>query len=277
MRTAAAFAASPSLFARKLSTVGVQLYTLRGVLPKQPLETLKALEQIGYREVEAVGGQLNVIWDALKQTSLRPVSIHLDTALFMRNAAQLPAALEDAKKRGFEYAVCPYVFPQDRGGVEAMKKLADSLNQAGEQCRKLGLKLCYHNHAFEFAPAGNGQGTLLDVLLKATDKKLVGLELDIMWVKVAGIDPVSALNQYKGRVELMHVKNVDPTVQQRFDENVPRTAFREVGKGAIDVAPVLRAATKNKVKHYFVEQDQTPGDPLVSLRESFDHLRQLDF
>src|SRR2546423_6420884 len=101
--------------ARTLKTIGVQLFTVRSVLPEKPLETLKALEQIGYREAEVVQAGIDKIWAALKQTSLKPVSLHMDTALFTRNQDKLPAALDDAKQRGFEYVVCPYIAPEDRG------------------------------------------------------------------------------------------------------------------------------------------------------------------
>jgi sugar phosphate isomerase/epimerase len=217
----AAAAALPA-WARKLKPIGVQLYTVRNVLPKQPLETLRALEQIGFREAEVVGGSLEQIWDSLKQTSLRPVSVHLDTALFTRDQAKLPAALEDAKRRGFDWVVCPYIAPQDRGGVEVIRKLGETLNRAGEICRKTGLRLAYHNHAFEFEPAG--QGTLLDVLMQTAEPKLVSLELDIMWSQVGGVDPVSVLKRYNKRVALMHLKNVAQGVGPQYNEKVPREA-----------------------------------------------------
>ena len=261
--------------ARTLRVVGVQLYTVRNVLPQKPLETLKAIEEIGYREVEATAAGLDKMWAALKQTSLKAVSLHLDTALFTTEQDKLPAALDDAKKRGFEYVVCPYIAPKDRGGADVMRKLGETLSKAGAMCRDAGLRLCYHNHAFEYQPSGSG--TLLDVLMETADAKLVGLELDVMWARVAGVDPVSVLKKYGSRVELVHLKDVAPGTEQRYNEGIPRNAFREVGNGVIDFRAVLRAAADAKVKHYFVEQDQTPGDPIASLRQSFQNLAKLDF
>jgi sugar phosphate isomerase/epimerase len=266
-------AAAVSARARALQAVGVQLYTVRTILPKKPLETLRAIEQIGYREVEVTAENLDAIWPSLQQTSLKAVSAHLNDELFMRQQAKLPAALDDAKKRGFEYVVCPYVQPRDRGGVEVIRKLGDTLNKAGELCRKAGLTLCYHNHAFEYQPVPGGR--LLDVLMKTADPKLVSLELDVMWAHVGGVDPVSILQQYGDRIPLVHLKNVAPSVQTRYNEEIPDAAFRELGNGVVDIPAVLRAAKKAGVKHYFVEQDQTPGDPLQSLRESFQYLEGL--
>ena len=271
----AAVSAIPS-FARTLDAVGVQLYTLRSVLPADPLGTLRALEQLGYREAELTADNLDGVFTALKQTSLKPVSLHMDTALFLTRQEELPAALEDAKNRGIEYVVCPYIPPANRGGAEVMQRLGDTLNKAGEMCRKLGLRLCYHNHAFEFEPSGDG--TLLDVLLRASDAKLLGLELDIMWARAAGVEPVSVLKQYANRVPLIHLKNLEPGLETRYTEQgMPASGFREVGNGVIDIAKVLAAAAEAGVEHYFVEQDQTPGDPLDSLRQSYDYLAKLDF
>jgi hypothetical protein len=129
-------ASAAPLRARTLPVIGVQLYTLRNVLPEKPLETLRALEEIGFQEVEAVGGDLDKIWPSLKQTSLKPTSLHLNTALFMREQDKLPAALDDAAKHGFRYVVCPYIAPQDRGGADVMQRLGETLNKAAKPARK---------------------------------------------------------------------------------------------------------------------------------------------
>lgn len=261
--------------ARTLKTVGVQLYTVRSIIDKDPGPTLKALDQIGFREAEVIMGNMDKIWDSLKQTQIKPVSIHMDTQLFTRKQDQLPAALEKAKSHGFQYVVCPYIAPADRGGAEVMKRLGETLNKAGQTCKSMGIQLCYHNHAFEFEPSGNT--TLLDILLGATDARNVQLELDMMWAQVAGVPPVSVLQKYKGRIPLMHLKNVAQGTEKRYNEGVPRTAFAEVGQGVVDVAAVLKAAGPAGVKHFFVEQDQTPGNPLDSLRNSYQYLQKLKF
>ncbi|MBE7544184.1 MAG: sugar phosphate isomerase/epimerase [Bryobacteraceae bacterium] len=276
-RFAAAAALLPALKlqAARLERIGAQLYTLRSVLPQKPAETLRALEQIGYNEVEVVGGDLPKIWDALRATRLKAIAVHFDAAIFTRDTAKLDAALDDAKAKGFAYVLCPWV-PPDQRSADAMQRLGAALNEAGRKARARGLTLCYHNHAFEFAPMEGG-GTMLDRLLRETDPSLVQLEFDIMWSQVAGVDPVSVLKKYAGRVPLVHLKNVKAGIGPRFDEKVPREAFQEVGQGAIAIAPVLRAAVAAGAKHFFVEQDQTPGDPIESLRGSFNYLRGLEF
>lgn len=250
--------------------LGVQLYTVRDVIEKDPGATLKAIQDIGYREVEAIYASLDKIWSALKQTNLKPVSVHVDTAIFMQGGARLDSTIADVKQRGLRYIVVPYIPPADRGGADMFKNLATKLNQAGEKAKSNGLTLCYHNHAFEFGPVDGTTG--LELLMNNTQKDLVSLELDIFWASVAGHDPVSVLQTYSGRVALLHLKDKPKGIDTQYNENVPKTAFKEVGSGTIDIPAVLSAADSAGVQNYFVEQDQTPGDPIASLRKSYQYL-----
>ncbi len=271
---AAAFGAT--LQAKQLRTIGVQLYTVRTVLPQKPAETLKAIDAIGYREAEATFAGLDQIWPALESTHLKPVSIHLDSNLVTKGSDdEARRTLEGLKRRGFEYAVMPYLPPAERGGPDVMRALAAKLNHFGEQCRTEGLDFCYHNHAFEFEPTGGS--TLLQVLLDNTDKKLVGMEVDLFWASVAGHDPAELLGKLSGRVPLVHLKDKAQGTPVMYKEAVQPTSFKEVGNGIIDWPKVLRAADSAGVKHYIVEQDQTPGDPVDSLRQSFQYLSKLNY
>lgn len=269
-------AGSLALQAKKMKKIGCQLYTLRSVIDANPKAIFDQLDGAGYDEVEAVRGNLPKIWDALKASKLKPVSLHIDTRLFTVEKDKLSAALDDAKAKGFKYVVCPYIAPADRGGVEMIKKLADTLNEAGAKCKAAGTQLCYHNHAFEFEPVKGGKGNLLDVLMESTDPALVGLEFDIMWAAVGGTDPIEVLKKYKGRVPLMHVKDLGPNITVRYNEKVPKEAFKEAGAGILELPKILRTAEANGTKHFFVEQDQTPGDPMASLKQSIAYLKKLE-
>jgi sugar phosphate isomerase/epimerase len=267
---------STTASAKQLKTFGVQLYTVRSILPKKPEETLRAIEAIGYREVEATYDTLDTIWPALKATSLKPVSIHLNESTIVRGSGDdLARAVDKVKEHGFSYAVFPWVNPPDRGGLDKMRALAEKLNKAGEKCRAAGLTFCYHNHAFEFEPMEGS--TRFQVLLDTLDKKLVNFEIDVFWVSVAGHDPVDILKQLSGRVKLLHLKDKAQGTPVLYKESVPASTFKEVGRGVIDFPAVLRAAESAGVAHYFVEQDQTPGDPIESLRQSFDYISKLNF
>ena len=74
---------------------------------------------------------------------------------------------------------------------------------------------------------------------------------------------------------MLHLKDKDPSTPVQYSESVPKTAFKEVGSGSLNFPAILKAAPEAGVRHYFVEQDQTPGDPLDSLKKSFDYLQSI--
>ena len=248
------------------SNLGVQLYTVRNIIGRDPEGVLKQIKEIGYSEIEATADTLSKDWSAIQSSGLKATSVHL-------NLDPSDAQLADVKSKGFEYAVIPYVPPAQRGGVDVMKKLAASFQKAGERAKAHGLQLCYHNHAFEFEPMGGT--TPLEIIMGDTKPEDVKLEMDIFWVTVAGHDPVELLKKYSGRVPLLHLKDKkrDQPAQAQYNENVPKDTFKEDGSGSIDIPSVLTAADSAGVRHYFVEQDQTP-DPIASLRQSYKYLSQ---
>lgn len=263
-------------FGRKLANFGLELYTVRRIIDQNPTRVLREIATAGYKEIETGFEGLDKIWPALQQSELKPVSVSLPPDLYQRRQDQLGAVLHDVKKRGFQFVMCPWIDQKDRDGVEAIKKVAANLNKAGERATAAGLRLCYHNHAFDFAPAGGG-GMLIDVLMANTDAAHVGWEMDIFWVSLTGQDPVELLRKYSDRVVMMHVKDLAAGVAQRFDQHVPNTAFKEAGAGTLDLKKILHTATEIGVKHFFVEQDETPGDPLTSVKISASYLKSLNF
>jgi sugar phosphate isomerase/epimerase len=256
--------------ALSVSNLGVQLYTVRDIIVGNAARVLKAIQDIGYREIEATHETLDKIWPALQRSDLKRVSLHMNTALFLEGGPKLDAGIAAAKKRGFEYIVVPYLEPELRGGIETFKKLATKLNQAGMKAKAAGLTLCYHQHAFEFEPLAGTTG--LAVLMSETQKDLVSLELDVFWASVAGQDPVAVLKKYASRIRLLHLKDKARGPPVRFNENVPNDTYKEVGNGSLDFPAILSAAKQTPVSHFFVEQDETAVDPIVGLRKSFKYL-----
>lgn len=270
-QTAALIPATQVLFAREpldRNDLGVQLYTVRKVIGKDPLATLQAIQAIGYAEIEATAGNLDQIWPALEKTQLKAVSIHLEHT---EPGSALDSALASYKQKGFQYVVVPYL-ETTRGGAEGVKKIAEMLNKVGEAAKKNDLTLCYHNHAHDFTPMGGSNP--IDMMMQDTQPDLVHLELDIFWASVAGLNPVDVLKKYSGRIPLVHLKDKAKGVPVQYNEKVPATAFKSIGSGSIDIPAVLSAAAAAGVRNYFVEQDETPGDPIASLKKSYEYLQK---
>lgn len=269
--------------ARFTHALGAELYTVRNVLPTAADQTLKSIAEIGYREVEMDHATLPRIAPILKTYGLKPVSCHFETPLITGNwqawknltnqNTTWAAAIEDAHKFGVEYMVMAYIRPEERGDLDYYRQIADKMNNAGAQSGAAGLKFCYHNHCFEFR--GEPGQRPIDILLQRLDKKAVGLELDVFWVSVGGNDPVEMLKQNAGRVPLVHLKDKAKDTPVQYEEKVTPQTFKEVGAGVLDFPAILKAAAAGGARHYFVEQDQTPGDPIASLKQSYEYLRSL--
>lgn len=273
-------AAAPLLAAAKPRTVGVQLYTVRGTLMKESEHVIKTIAEIGYKEIEGAGRlDLITLLPLIKQYGMTAVSCHVETPLITgdweKYKGMKQVAVEDAiasvKTAGVQYFTMAYIQPAARGDLDFYRKTADQMNHTGELCKKAGLQFAYHNHAFEFG--GTPGERPIDIFKARLDKKLVALEMDMFWVSVAGIDPLQMLQEWKGRVALLHLKDKEKGTPVQYTESVARTAFKEVGAGSLDFPALLKAAPGLGVKHYFVEQDQTPGDPLDSLKKSFEYLK----
>jgi sugar phosphate isomerase/epimerase len=244
-----------------IGKIGLQLYTVRRELQKDFEGTLAQVASIGYSEVEFAGYYDRTpqqVKEILARDNLSAPSSHMQLQPMRQN---LDKIIEAAKIIGHDYLVLAYLMPDERKTIDDFKQVAESLNKAGETCRKSGIQLAYHNHDFEFAPIGGD--IPFNTLLKGTDPNLVKLELDLYWL-TKGKQPVAEmLTKLKGRVALVHLKDMD---------NTPRQFFTEVGRGIIDYKSLIPLAQKAGVKHYFVEQDECPGSPLDSIKISYDYL-----
>ena len=253
-----------SLIKDGANKIGLQLYTVRRELEKDFEGTLQRVAGLGYREVEFAGyynrtpQQVKAILD---KNNLSAPSAHTQLQGMRQNLDQL---LEAAHVIGHRYLVLAYLNADERKTLDDYKRVIESLNQAGEVCQKSGVQLAYHNHDFEFPPI---DGVVpYDLMLKETSASRVKMELDLYWITKAGQSAAKYFAANPGRFALVHVKDMD---------NTPKRFFTEVGRGVIDFKQLLPQAKKAGVKHFFVEQDETPGSPFDSIKISYDYLNGL--
>lgn len=241
-----------------IAKVGIQLYTLRTLLPTNFEGTLDALRKIGYREVETAG-----LYDrtpeqfraALDKAGLVAASAHYSLSEFR---SSWPRIVAEAKALGNQHVVAAWIDEGDRKSLGDWQRIAAELNKLGERARGSGLYLSYHNHSYEFQKV---LGKVpYDILLAETDKALVGFELDVFWTTHGGQAPRAYLARHPGRFPMLHVKDRTAT-----------GTMVDVGKGEIDFPNIFANARHAGIQHYFVENDE-PADPLESARVSFEYM-----
>jgi sugar phosphate isomerase/epimerase len=277
LRASGALAAAACLGADRLSAapvrlpVGLQLYSVRNLLPKDFEGTLQQLAAAGYKEVEAAGyfdKTAGDFGDAIQKAGLKCISSHHQ---LVQLKSQLDQLIEYGQALGLEYIICSWAGvhrdPARTGdlNLDDWRYVADQFNAIGAKVKAAGMTFGYHNHTIEF---GKENGIVyFDELLKRTDPKVVEFEMDCGWVVVGGHNPVEYLSKFPVRFPLLHVKDM---VKQ------PDGKWRNVvmGKGTIDYRPIFRAATG--LKHYFIEQEEFEGDPMTELHQDADYMKKLD-
>ena len=241
--------------------IGVQLYTVRSLLPDDFAGTLSAIAGIGFREVEFAGyfgHSAAAVAEILDQNGLAAPAAHVPLEALEND---LEGTLEFARAVGHRILVCPWLQPEDRTSIARYRELARFWNEVGAACREVGLRFGYHNHDFEFDTV---DGEIpFDVLLAETDPELVEFELDLFWITKGGRDPLDYFERHPGRFTLCHVKDMGSDGE-----------MVSVGAGEIDFASIFAHAQTAGLEHYFVEHDN-PEDPLASIEAGYRHLAAL--
>ncbi|MDQ3682553.1 MAG: sugar phosphate isomerase/epimerase [Bacteroidota bacterium] len=263
--------ASSNVISANNQDFGIQLYTLRDDMPKDPKGVLKQLASFGYKQIESYEhDKLGMFW-GMKNTEFKKymddlgmklVSSHTDIDKdFEQKAA-------DAAAIGMNYLICPWLGPQK--SLDDYKKAAQKFNERGAVCKKNGIGFAYHNHDYSFKPL---EGQLpQDLLMKETDQALVDYEMDIYWVVTAGQDPVQWINKYPKRFKLFHIKD-----RIKNTLSTETNASTTVGTGSIDFPSIIKQANKEGKKFYIVEQERYDGTtPLKAAETGATYMKALN-
>jgi sugar phosphate isomerase/epimerase len=245
--------------------ISVQLYTLRDLTAKDMPGTLKRLAAIGYKYVEVAGyGNLTSAAEmrkALDDAKLKASGAHVGLEDLEKDFHQ---AVGNLNTLGTTNLIVPWIDPKRRTDGSAWSTLADIISRFAAPARAAKLELLYHNHDFEFATF-DGK-TAMDILLGHLDRQ-VKFELDVFWVKFAGLDPVGWIERLSGRLPLIHLKDMAAGKEKKF---------AQVGTGVLDFPAIVNAASRAGVKFGVVEQDDTYGvDPLKAVQISLQNLKKM--
>lgn len=248
---------------------GLQLYTLRDVLPADPKGVLKQVADMGYKQIESYEGKTGMFW-GMTNTEFKKYMDDLGMSIVSSHCdidKDFERKVNEAAEIGMKYLIAPYVGPQK--SIDDFKKIADKFNQRGTLCKKAGIRFAYHNHDYSFKPV-DGQ-LPQDAMMTNTDASLVDFEMDIYWVVTGGQDPITWLKKYPNRFKLCHLKD--------RKKNAPLTE-REVsvnlGTGGIDFKKILKVAKQNGMKYYIVEQEKYEGStPTEASRADAEYLKKL--
>jgi len=235
----------------------LQLYTLRNAIAEDLPGTIKKVSAIGFTQVEpynfvATAAELGA---ALAENGLTAPTGH--APLLSQDQDQIFAA---AKDLGITTVIDPYLPAehwQDAGDIQST---AAKLNAAAKKGAEYGIRVGYHNHAWELESSVEGQ-TALEYFAGLLDTEVV-LEVDTYWAAVGGQDPAALLDRLGDRVRFIHIKDGPVTADTK--------AQLPAGQGKIPVWEVIGAAHALEVG--VVEFDDYSGDIFDGIAQSLAYL-----
>lgn len=257
--------------------IGIQLYSLRDDMGKDPDATLKEVARIGYSEVEGYGYGGNDFFGRtpsdfksfVESLGMKMTSVHTGLPLFHDNS---PKALDTTKRimENSKIGGCKWVTQAGYPGgkytkLDEVKRLADQFNQAGELAKTFGLKFAYHNHREEFRAIENQ--IPYQKYLDWTDQGLVSFQMDIGHVANEMADYLTYLQKYPKRFGCLHVR----------DTNIFTKVAVEFGDGDVRMKEVFELFNHAGVEDFYVEQEEYNYAPIESLRMCYDYLAKSSF
>ena len=248
--------------------IGLQLYSLRDVIFKDPKAILKSVADFGYKQLETFGYKEGKLFgmtvkeygDYTESLGMKTTSGHYGIEL-VGKISDWEKACVDSKSLGQDYVVMPYLTEPYYRTLDDVKRSCETVNKGAEVAKKYGLQMCYHNHAFEFKEV-EGK-VMFEVMLQTLDPKLVAIELDLFWVVNAGKDPIQLFQKYPGRFVQWHVKDMDKADKMRN---------ADVGTGTIDFKKIFASAKLAGMKRFYIEQETYPINSTESVKASIKNL-----
>ncbi|HYT72734.1 MAG TPA: sugar phosphate isomerase/epimerase [Gemmatimonadales bacterium] len=253
--------------AGRLARIGLELYSVRDAMRRDPDRTLAAVRAMGYTDVELLwtfgnfGRTTEQVRAALDREGLRAPSAHVSpTILFVG----WDRSLAIAHRLGHEYLIVPSFTADTARSLDDWREWADRFNTAGAAARRAGIWLAFHNEPDHMTPI-DGK-VPYDVFLERTDPSVVRHQLDVGNMAMGGGDPLVYLQRYRDRYWSFHLKDVV----------ADRSSDTELGTGTLDFRRLLAAVPDIGRKPCYVEQEGA-ADSVASARRDYEFLSKLEF
>lgn len=251
----------------RLNRVGLELYSVRDAMKRDPEDTMAQVRAMGYDDVELLwsfnnfGRTTAQVRAALTKTGLRAPSAHIAPEILLKDWDK---SIEAAKELGHSYLIVPSLPAETNKSLDAWRLWADRFNTAGAAARKGGIWLAFHNEPTHMKAIDHI--VPYDLFVQRTDPSVVRLQLDVGNMLMGGGDPKKYLKRYGNRYWSFHLKDVLPD----------RTRDTELGAGSFNFKSFLASVHKLEQKPCFVEQEG-PSDPLASAAKNYRWLKSLEF
>ncbi len=229
-------------------TLGVQLYSGRKFPPVEA--QLETIARYGFASVETFGpfyDDAEATKRMLDAHGLSAKSGHVSLAMLEGEPERV---IEIARRLSMGFVVGPFLPPPERPAtVEGWKAIGARLGAIEARLLSAGLRFAWHNHDFEFRPLKDGSLPIEHLL---GDR--LQWEADLAWVIRGGADPRRWIEHYRGRIPLVHVKDIAPA-----GENTDEDGWADVGAGVAPWAELWPLCVAAGAESMIAEHDN-PSD-----------------
>lgn len=269
---------------KKKGVVGLQLYSIREDMTKDPVGSLKQLAAMGYIYVEHANyvNQKFYTYPAaefkkiLDSFGLKMISGHTGFGPGHWDAVKNDFTdswrklVDDAAVLGQKYVVSPSMEGSMYKTYDDLMKTIERFNKCGDLCHKKGMKFGYHNHDFEFRTEFNGK-KMFDVIMDSIDPKKVVIQLDMGNLYNGGAIALDVVNKYPGRFENLHVKD---EIKSSAGNDKYESCI--LGDGIVKTKEVTDLATKTGgTQLYIIEQESYQGKtPMECAKRDLEIMRE---
>lgn len=269
------------------SLLGIQLYSVRDDMKKDPLNAMKQLAAMGYKNVEHanyVDGKFYGYTPSEFKKVLADLGLNMPSGHTVMNDKHWDKTandftdvwkqtVADAAIVGQHYVISPWLDEGLRKDYDGLVAFMDVFNKCGELCKKSGMKFGYHNHDFEFKFSLNGK-QIYDIILEKTDPSLVIQQIDIGNMYGAGGRAMEVIKKYPGRFQSMHVKDEIKTNEKgEMNDGYESTIL---GKGLLPVKDIVALGiASGGTQDLIIEQEAYQGKtPIECAKEDFDIMKK---
>ena len=227
--------------------VALQLNSVRDFAMHDMLGTLKSIKEIGYDSVELAstyGVEAARLKEMLDTVGLKAISAHLPFSSFQEN---VKTTIAGCQAMGIKHLCIPSLPGEQLPGGREYDSTKETLKQAADLCAEAGVRLLYHNHAYEFEVLESGI-YILDMLI--FDVPGINVQLDTGWAAATGQETASLIEKYADRCVLLHLR--DTFMTDNVFEGQP------LGKGTLNIPEIIEASIEKNVKGFVVEFKSVP-------------------
>lgn len=274
--------------------VGIQLYSVRDEMAKDPVAAIRRVAKIGYKNLEFASGTADTD---------PGVGFNVDADTMCALLADCGASLISGHIRPInEETIGPMIQYHKQVGTKYLGQSADFYtgydhlmercayyNWVGKQLAAHGMQFLIHNHYHEFQKLEGKE--ILYHIMDNTDPDYVSFELDTFWAMRGGMEPTDVMRRLGSRLKLVHQKDFskdsdspvnlwtikDPDkliTRETFGEGMNPKDFCEIGTGRMDIQSIIDTANDLGAEYIVLEQDHTQLTQMESIQISMDSFKR---